>query len=68
MNALSWLDSLPDPIRQTLIGAAGDFSGGLAAQAVAALAGMASGQVRKRSSAPKPSRLPCTGPWPRRWP
>jgi hypothetical protein len=43
-----WFNALPDSIREILIGAAGDFTGGLAGQAVSGLLSMASYLVRRR--------------------
>jgi hypothetical protein len=45
---LAWLNTLPDPIKEILLGAAGDFSGGLSAQAVTALLGMAGRRAARR--------------------
>jgi formylglycine-generating enzyme required for sulfatase activity len=44
----SWINTLPEPLRTILIGAAGDFVGGLAADMVGRLLGKAGYQVQKR--------------------
>lgn len=44
----SWINPLPEPLRTILIGAAGDFAGGLAADMVGRLLGAAGYQVQKR--------------------
>lgn len=51
MDWITWLNSLQDPIRSIVFGAAGDFSGGLAAQAVTALLSAAGYSVKKRFAA-----------------
>ena len=44
----SWFDSIPEPLRTILLGAAGDFAGGLAADIAGRLIDAASYQVRRR--------------------
>ena len=44
----SWINTLPEPLRTILLGAAGDFAGGLAANVVSRLLGAAGYQVQKR--------------------
>ncbi|HNS03945.1 MAG TPA: SUMF1/EgtB/PvdO family nonheme iron enzyme [Anaerolineae bacterium] len=55
---LSWINAIPEPLRTMLIGAAGDFAGGLAADVVGRLLTASGYQVRKRlSPGPQQSAL-----------
>ena len=53
---LSWLNSVPEPLKSILIGAAGDFMGGMAADIAGGLIGAASSGIRRRFQ-PDPQRL-----------
>ena len=45
---LTWLNTLPEPLKAILLGAAGDFLGGLAADVTGRLVDAAGYQVKKR--------------------
>jgi hypothetical protein len=53
---LSWLNNLPEPARTILIGAAGDFLGGMAAEVTGRLIDAAGYQAKKRFR-PEPQQL-----------
>ena len=55
----AWLATLPEPLRTLLIGAAGDFVGGLASDVVGRLLDAAGYQVKKRFR-PTPQQLALT--------
>ncbi len=52
----SWINTIPEPLRTILIGAAGDFVGGLAADVTGRLIDAASYQVRRRLR-PEPQQV-----------
>ena len=62
---LTVLNNLPEPLKSILIGATGDFLGGMAAEISGRLLDAAGYQVKKRFR-PEPSNWRSTGPWPRR--
>lgn len=48
MDTLTWIDSLPDPIKQILLGGTAELLGGLAGQAVGGVLNMAGYAVKRR--------------------